>query len=328
MKKILLFLFVTLVSLQSKSQVSVLGEDASNFLEAYFTPLGEGFGAGLNNGWYNTAKPHKLAGFDLTFTLNAVSIPNDMQHFDPNNIDNFSSNSTTPTILGAGEGSEITYNNNGNSMTFNMPTQGTLKKSLIPIPILNAGIGLVKKTELDFRYIPTYNYDLGFTGKGTVALWGIGVKHDLLQWIPVIGNAIPISLSIQAGHTKFNTSFSIENPDPADPLNPTRKDISMDVNATTVNLILSKKLLILTAYAGIGYNSSVTTLNAETESFYLGVDGSSIQMNIPLEMKFESQNEMRANIGLRFNLAIIALQANHTFSKYPVTTIGAGISLR
>jgi|TARA_B110000902_G_scaffold118742_1_gene139244 hypothetical protein len=320
MKKILLFLFVTLVSLQSKSQV--IESDATKFLEAYFSPLGQSFGAGLNNGWYNTAKPHKLGGFDLTFTLNAVSIPNDMQHFDPNNIDNFSSNSTTPTILGAGEGSEITYNNNGNSMTFNMPNQGTLKKSLIPIPILNAGIGLIKKTELDFRYIPTYNYDLGFTGKGSVALWGIGVKHDLLQWIPVIGNAIPVSLSLQTGYTQLNTSFSV-----VDPNSSVNQDVSLDINATTINLIVSKKLLMITAYAGLGYNSSVTKFSSET-SFNVGTSTNPVTMNIPVEMKFESQNEMRANIGLRFNLAIIALQANHTFSKYPVTTIGAGISLR
>ena len=245
--------------------------------------------------------------------------------FDPNDIDNFSSNSTTPTILGAGDGSEITYTNNGNSITFDMPHQGSLKKSLIPVPMINAGLGLVKKTEIDVRYLPTYDFDMGFVGKGSVELWGIGIKHDLLQWIPVAGDAIPISLSIQAGHTKFNTSFSIENPDPSSSVN---QDISMDVNSTTVNLILSKKLLMLTAYAGIGYNSSVTTFNAETESFYFGVDGSSIQMNIPLEMKFESQNEMRTNIGLRLNLAVIAIQANHTFSKYPVTTVGVGISVR
>ena len=322
MKKITLFLFVTILSLQSKSQVSVIESDASNFLEAYFTPLGESFGAGLNNGWYNTAKPHKLGGFDLTFTLNAVSIPNDMQHFDPNNIDNFSSNSTTPTILGAGEGSEITYNNNGNSMTFNMPNQGTLKKSLIPIPILNAGIGLIKKTELNFRYLPTYNFDMGFVGKGSVGLWGIGAKHDILQYIPIVGDAIPMSLSIQAGHTRLNTSFSV-----VDPNSSVNQDISMDVNATTVNLIVSKKLLMITAYAGLGYNSSITKFSSET-SFNVGTSTNPVTPFIPVEMKFESQNEMRANIGLRFNLAIIALQANHTFSKYPVTTIGAGISLR
>lgn len=325
MKKLLLLLCVPLIVSGQVQQLDAINQDnASNFLEAYFSPLGQSFGAGLNNGWYNTAKPHKLGGFDVTLTLNAVHVPSTMLVFDPNDIDNFSSNSTTPTILGAGDGSEITYTNNGNSITFDMPHQES-KKSLIPVPMINAGLGLVKETEIDVRYLPTYDFDMGFGGKGSVELWGIGIKHDLLQWIPVAGDAIPISLSIQAGHTKFNTSFSIENPDPSSSVN---QDISMDVNATTVNLIVSKKLLMLTAYAGIGYNSSVTTFNSETESFYLGVDGSSIQMNIPPKMKFESQNEMRTNIGLRLNLAIIAIQANHTFSKYPVTTVGVGISVR
>ena len=327
MKKLILPITILLFGSQLKSQqLDVITEnDASNFLEAYFLPIGQSFGAGLNNGWYNTAKPHKLGGFDVTLTLNAVHVPSTMLVFDPNDIDNFSSNSTTPTILGAGDGSEITYTNNGNSITFDMPHQGSLKKNLIPVPMLNAGLGLVKETEIDVRYLPTYDFDMGFGGKGSVELWGIGIKHDLLQWIPVAGDAIPISLSVQAGHTKFNTSFSLENPDPSSSQN---QDISMDVNATTVNLIVSKKLLMLTAYGGIGYNSSVTTFNTETESFNLGVNGSSIQMNIPQEMKFESQNEMRTNIGLRVNLAFIAIQANHTFSKYPVTTVGVGISVR
>ena len=39
------------------------------------------FGAGLNSGWYNTAKPHSLGGFDLTFTLNTVIIPNSAETF-------------------------------------------------------------------------------------------------------------------------------------------------------------------------------------------------------------------------------------------------------
>ena len=330
MKKLLLLLCVPLIVSGQVQQLDAINQnDASNFLEAYFSPLGQSFGAGLNNGWYNTAKPHKLGGFDVTLTINAVSVPNEMQHFDPNDIDNFSSNETiSPTMLGAGEGATIIYDNpNSNPVEFTMPDQGILKKSLIPVPMINAGIGLIKKTEIDIRYLPTYNFDMGFGGAGSVGLWGIGIKHDLLQWIPVAGDVIPISLSIQAGHTQFNTSFSIENPDP-DPSSSVNQDISMDVNATTVNLIVSKKLLMLTAYAGIGYNSSVTTFNSETESFYLGVDGSSIQMNIPPKMKFESQNEMRTNIGLRLNLAIIAIQANHTFSKYPVTTVGVGISVR
>ena len=50
-------------------------------IEAYFTPMAESFGAGLNNGWYNTAKPHSLGGFDITFTLNTVIIPNSAETF-------------------------------------------------------------------------------------------------------------------------------------------------------------------------------------------------------------------------------------------------------
>ena len=30
-----------------------------------------------------------------------------------------------------------------------------------------------------------------------VNLFGIGLKHDLLQWIPVVGDAIPMSLSFK-----------------------------------------------------------------------------------------------------------------------------------
>ena len=322
MKKIILSISILLFGFQSKSQqITISEDDASNFLEAYFSPIGESFGAGLNNGWYNTAKPHKLAGFDITLTLNAVSVPNEIQHFDPNTIPNFSSNETiTPTILGSNEGATIIYRGDDE---FTMPDQGIFKINLIPVPMINAGIGLIKQTEIDFRYLPTYNFDMGFVGKGSVGLWGIGAKHDILQYIPIVGDAIPMSLSIQAGHTRFNTSFSV-----VDPNSSVNQDVSLDINATTINLIASKKILMLTAYAGVGYNSSITTFSSET-SFNVGTSTNPATMSdVPLEMKFESQNEMRANIGLRFNLAIIALQANHTFSKYPVTTVGVGLSFR
>ena len=58
-----------------------------NLLEAYFTPMAESFGAGLNNGWYNTAKPHSLGGFDLTFTLNTVIIPNSAKTFNIKDVE-------------------------------------------------------------------------------------------------------------------------------------------------------------------------------------------------------------------------------------------------
>lgn len=314
MKKIIFLLLSFCVSTAFSQNVSE--EDAINFLESYFNPLSKSLGAGLNNGWYNTAKPHKLGGFDVTLTLNAVSVPDEDLYFIPGELDNFSSSNTSPTILGSGEGSNINYNDEAN---FTMPNQ-EIKKNLIPVPMINAGIGLIKETEINIRYIPTYDYKLGFAGEGSIALWGIGIKHDLLQWIPTIGDLIPINLSLQLGHTSLNTQFGID----AAGVNQT---VELNVQATTVNLIMSKKILMLTAYAGIGYNASKTNFNTNT-SFALGSENNSIDFDVPLEIQFRSQNEMRTNIGLRLNLTVITLQANHTFSKYPVTTLGVGISLR
>ena len=83
MKKLLFTLLAAMIGFTSYSQ-SILPEDIAQgeqLIEAYFTPMAESFGASLNNGWYNTAKPHSLGGFDLTFTVNTVIIPNSAKTF-------------------------------------------------------------------------------------------------------------------------------------------------------------------------------------------------------------------------------------------------------
>jgi hypothetical protein len=152
MRKILTLIFTSLVSTFTFAQnvdnaVVSSTEDASAFLGAYFSPFAETIGAGLNRGWYNTAKPHKLAGFDISLTLNLITINDDLSSFDVNGLENFSSSSSsTPTILGSGDGATISYKGN----EFVMPNQNKNLQS-IPIPTLNAGVGLLKvrKSTLD-----------------------------------------------------------------------------------------------------------------------------------------------------------------------------------
>ena len=65
------------------------------------SPLGSVLGSGLNGGWYNTAKPHKLGGFDVTITTNIVMIAEEAKTFN---------------ISEANRGTFIAYvTNNGNS---------------------------------------------------------------------------------------------------------------------------------------------------------------------------------------------------------------------
>lgn len=315
MKRIFCLILLLSINIISYGQVQVNDvNDARAFLQEYLSPLGNGLGAITNNGWYNTAKPHRFLGFDANITLSLLNIKDENKNFDPNSIPNFSSQSnSTPTILGRGDGAVVNYKGN----EFKLPNQTTLISALA-LPNFNFGLGIFKKTELNGRFIPNYKYNIGFFGKGEISMWGVGFKHDILQWIPIIGNAIPMSLSLQAGHTQLNSELSILN-----------QEVKIDVQASNFNLILSRKILMLTGYTSIGYNFSTTTFQAgenitDSDSFNLN----ELEIDLPIEMEFENNNEFRANIGLRFNIAVIAIHANHTFSKYPVTTLGLAVGLR
>ena len=322
MKKIL-FLFISItISYNTYSQsggtlvkADQEIDDFKAIVGAYIGPLGNSLGAGLNNGWYNTAKPHKLGGFDVTITANFVLINKDVKTFIIDDVIKDAESS----IFGGGEVPTIVGNSNGN-ITFDNTDYKMLDGlniPVIPLPILQAGVGLIKGTELTIRYIP----ELKIGNAGKVGLIGVGIKHDLLQWLPIV-DKIPIDISIQAGYTKLESV--VELIDPNEWVEPT--EATLGVYATTINLLLSKKLLMFTPYIGLGYNSSKTTFSA-TGKYTLG------NAYVPVDIikdgfEFESKNNLRTNIGFRFNIAVIALQANYTFSEYPTATLGIGISVR
>ena len=315
MKKLLFTLLAGFIVTTSYSQIeSIIGSDIAQgeqIIEAYFTPMAESFGASLNNGWYNTAKPHKLGGFDLTFTLNTVIIPNSAETFNIKKAggDVFTSNETeVATIFGSSDETAMTYTNSNTGLSADFDMPGGFKTPALPLPMIQAGIGLIKKTAVDVRFMPMMN-----VGKNiNVNLFGIGLKHDLLQWIPIVGDAIPMSLSIQGGYTTLNTELEIAD-----------QKVALKTKATTINLVASRKILMITGYAGVGYNSSKTTFSADA-NFDLG----GVKFEEEVAMNFTSNNNLRANVGLRLNITLITIQADYTFAEYPTATVGLGVSLR
>lgn len=285
-------------------------QDGNSLIEAYVSPLAYGLGTALNNGWYNTAKPHHFGGFDVTLTTNLLLVPTEAKTFNISDANGTTfSGGNTATILGSTSGGK-----NASSSYGNIEMPGGLNLPIVPMPVLQVGVGLIKNTEIDVRFLP----ELDLKGLST-GFFGIGVKHDILQWLPIV-DKIPIDLSVQAGYTKLSAAFEIE--DPSKTISP---KANMDLTATTINLLLSKKILMFTPYVGIGYNATKTTFNVDGE---YEIAGYKISANDLTEVEFESNNTLRANLGFRFQIAVLALQANYTFSEYPVATIGAGISIR
>ena len=317
MKKLLVAFLAGFIGFSSYGQTPTISDadifQGKKLIEAYFTPMAESFGAGLNNGWYNTAKPHSLGGFDVTFTLNTVIIPNTAETFKIG--DEFgnvfqSTKDEAATVFGNDGVTAMYYDPSSqvgtDSIPFNMP--GGFKTPIMPLPMIQAGIGLIKNTAIDIRYMPMLNVGDNIN----VNLFGIGLKHDLLQWIPGVGDAIPMSLSLQGGYTSLNTELKVAG-----------QEVSLNTKATTINLVASKKILMLTGYAGVGYNSATTTFAADAN---FNLDG--IQFDETVEIDFKSIKKLRTNIGLRLNIAVVTIQADYTFSEYPTATLGLGVSLR
>src|ERR1700741_1597841 len=60
--------------------------DANILMNAYAGPMMKAFGAGLNSGWFQTAKPHGLGGFDFTISANTTFAPSSDRSFDVNSL--------------------------------------------------------------------------------------------------------------------------------------------------------------------------------------------------------------------------------------------------
>jgi hypothetical protein len=323
MKKSLYIFMALCSSFSAQAQIQeVLQDDVQegrSLIEDYLSPLGDALGTALNNAWWTTAKPHKVLGFDVTLSISPVIIPASASQFDIGERGNFKG-SSTPTILGNGERGEVSYTFDTplgeEEINFKMPN-GLGTGGLIS-PMLQAGVGLLKGTEIDLRYMPTYDLDYFEVG-----MMGIGIKHDLLQWIP-IANKLPIDLSIMAGHTRFNSSFELEG-----------QGVDFNVQASTINLLVSKKVLMVTAYAGVGINQSNSQLNinlGDEEMFYLGQGANLIGFNTAdlTDYSFETFTDVKANVGARLQLTVLTINANYTLTQsgYEVYTAGVGISFR
>tara|TARA_Y100001968_G_scaffold299996_1_gene311047 strand:+ start:147 stop:1151 length:1005 start_codon:yes stop_codon:yes gene_type:complete len=330
MKKILLFTIITCFVHQNLFSQDNLDEffntflveavdgslhDSEVILEGFMSPLGASLGSGLNAGWYNTAKTHGLGRFDVTAGIHFIGFPNEAKSFNPSNELNdlvISGGPDIPTFIGGASDAEIGWMiNNEFVKAFDAP-RGT-KLAALPVPYFQGSIGLIKKTELLFRLSPL-KIDFGQLELG---YWGLGFKHDIMQWIP-IAKRLPIDCSILAGYSNLSSSFNFY------------EDQSMDfsVQAFTTSLTLSKKLSFLTLYTGFGYNYSSSNLQLNGEYIIGNPDDNLDEVTLidPLDLDFGGINGLKANLGVRMKLLIFTLHAQYTKAEYDIFTIGLGLN--
>lgn len=323
--------------------------DGAKFLQAYISPWANAFGAGLNGGWYNTAKPHKLGGFDITTGFNVGVVPTSADKFEISSIGLSSSvtgSGLTSTVSGPNvNGPAMSYKSNGVTLAnFTAPPGSGWR--YMPVPTLQVGLGLPFGTEIKGRFIPKITIK-----DGSVSLWGVGLLHSIVQYFP--GNKLlPFDVSLFAGYTKLASNIPLTlKPDAAVPQNYTTPynpatsfdDQNMEVNVSALNIsaIASLNLPVITFYGGVGYCKTKTDMaltgNFPTPTLNI-VDPANpyaeyANAGVVTGDKFPSMNiknfsGLRANIGLRIKLAVITIHADYTKAQYNVFSAGLGISFR
>lgn len=312
-------------------------QDGSKLITAYIGPVVEGFSYAMNGGWFHTAKPHKLGGFDINLSITAVSIPRSRDYFNPDQLglssnyagfSNLSNNSDrAPTVIGPKDRNEYYYDTGNGVVTFDGPRglgiRKTLKIAPVGLPMAQVGIGLIKGTDIMFRYVPKVNI-----GSTDLNLFGFAVRHDVKQHIPGI-KMLPFDLSVMAGYTSFKgvTDMSGISADFPPATAGTRQESVYKFNAFLLQALISKKLAFVTFFGGVGFNGINTKANINGS--YTFFDGQPYEFNLnnPYAATFKN-NSMRLDAGVRLNLLAFYLYGNYSVQEFNAFTFGLGFTFR
>lgn len=306
-------------------------EDGSKLITAYISPFVEGFSYALNGGWFHTAKVHKLGGFNVNFSVTPVFVPKSKDFFDPTSL-NFANDVTftntknpgkAPTIFGPKDATTYAIdidNDQQADVTFNGPRglgiREAIKMAPVGAPMAQVGIGLIKGTDLSFRFIP--KVEIGSTN---VNLIGFGLRHDIKQHIPGI-KMLPFDLSVMAGFTTFKGVTDLTGE-----FDGSNQEAVYKFNAFLLQALVSKKLAFVTFYGGVGYNGVKTT--ADIKGTYEFEVGESVEASLtdPYSGTFKN-NSMRMDVGMRINILAFYLYGNYSLQEYSAVTAGFGFTFR
>lgn len=314
--------------------------DASKLTEAYISPIIEGLSYTMSGGWYTTAKVHKTLGFDLGVSLNTVFIPTSRNYFDANSLGLEATSLVTPssgkvpTIIGPKDAtsfqSNIDLDGDGDTdqvLTFAGPEgldfKNVFKFSGMAAPTATLGIGIIKGTDLRIRFMPEVNI-----GSSSVKLYGVGVMHDIKQHMPGV-KLLPFDLSVIASYQQITglTDLSGEFNSPTGAA--AAQEITYSMSSWLAQVLISKKIAIVTFYGGVGYNGINTKANI-TGSYVVKDNNNPLPdlvLEDPVNLKINSSS-FRVTAGVRLNFGPIYFVTDYSYQTFNNLSVGLGVTVR
>lgn len=326
MKKKLIYIIAatlfTISNLRAQNQIIDIlkggTHDANLIANEYLRPYGEMLGVSLNSGWYNSAKVHKIGGFDLTISASYTQAPDNKKSFQiPDNLKSLQSMdgaTTAPTMAGS-EDSQVRFALQDLPDTEIATLKGAGASTFVS-PMIQAAVGLPFHTEVMGRFMPRVEY--GDFGKAY--MWGLGLKHSLKDYIPFVKRLPFLQLSVLGAYTHFESSLGVDGG-----IDVGSGNLEVGSKAYTGRLLIGANLPVVSFYTGMGYGSTKSNFDVVGE-FELP-DGDTGNASNPISLAYTT-GAFDFNVGMRVRLAIFSLHADYTVGEYSVITGGIGINFR
>lgn len=329
------------------------GKDASKLIEAYLEPTVKSLSYGMTGNWYNTAATHKTFGVDFGVSVNLAMIPTSEDFFDPNKLglsvtnyegakdqkdkddDSVPYDPTrkAPTFFGSNDVTNYSASydpgdgNGTRTIAFSGPEGLAVKDAIgfagIPVPVAQLTVGIIKNTDLKLRFIPKIE-----AGGSSLSMFGVGVQHDIKQHIPGI-KLLPFDLSVLVAYNslKGETDLSYTNTGAGDSRPGSTNGMGIyKFNSMVYQVLVSKRLAVVTFYGGFGYSMINTKVNVDGD-YTIQATPADINVSDPVSMTIKNKS-MRLTAGMRLKLGPIYFVGDYTLQKYKMINVGIGFSIR
>lgn len=295
-KGLLAFIFLFIFYFNLTYSQFVLPPDDT---KEYSKPLATFLGTYFNSGAYYSADLPTTFQFKFSIIVMYSFISDGQKTFTPNpGLEGYNTTKTTSTIVGE-KGSY--YIGPGGFLAY----PGGLNINSVPSGIYQAA-GSIYGTELMLRFFPKIKISEVKTG-----VWGVGLKHDISQWIP----GIPVDLAVQLLYNNFGVEYDGDDP---------TSYIKMDSKNYAINAHASKTFSeMFIVYGGLQYESSSMDLE------YFFKDFNKLYPTIKdtrQSTTVDGDNVFRVTAGGAIKLAIVVF--NLDFNITSMFTISGGISLQ
>jgi hypothetical protein len=364
LNRIVMVALLLVATIMGQSLEERLQQLAAKNAKNYVNPLVTAFGTAMNSGWYHTAQPHKLLGFDLGVKVMAVSFPKDQKSFvfdlsslgtieetisiggnsytlsfEPNDI---YPETEVPTFFGDDEEGRVLADNIGikSSIETQLLNQG-VSQQIIDQSQIQDQINTVAESIPDIVTPPGTNLPAWPMVVPQVAL-GLSVPTLPIK-AEVVARYFPeVEVSEDIGKFKFMGLGGKLALDPFVPAPMFGIKVSVgaffqkmevgkifESNHSLYSLMVSRDFSLMVAgvgiYGGIGKENSDVKINYT----YNNANNPNDPLNgTKVKFDLEGENSFRTTIGARIRLAVINIHADYSMGADNVITAGVGLTLR